>query len=148
MARSFTLIGGEDPPRHRQYHRPCGTRKLQEISTFDHNGHRYRERFFRAAAAPFLPNAVRTPDDRCAIVRFFLAAAAAFLIFVRAPARCFLVATVILSIATLLLLHRLCFFSGFTLWSLRRDLHRELGECLLIPIHMGSFLFAHFADRL
>ena len=44
--------------------------------------------FFRAAA-PFLPNSVRTAFGRCAIVLFFRAEAAAFLMFLRAAARCF-----------------------------------------------------------
>jgi hypothetical protein len=52
----------------------------------------YLERFFRAAAAPFFPNAVRTFDDKFAMVLFFLAPAAAFFIFVRAATRCFSVA--------------------------------------------------------
>jgi hypothetical protein len=52
----------------------------------------YLERFFRAAAAPFLPSAVRTFDDKFAMVLFFLAPAAAFLIFLRAAVRCFSVA--------------------------------------------------------
>jgi hypothetical protein len=50
----------------------------------------YRERFFRAAAAaPFFPNADRTFEGRLAMVRFFLAAAAAFFIFLRAAVRRF-----------------------------------------------------------
>ena len=52
----------------------------------------YLERFFRAAAAPFFPNAVRTPDGKFAMVLFFLAPAAAFFIFLRAAVRCFSVA--------------------------------------------------------
>lgn len=52
----------------------------------------YLERFFRAAAAPFFPNAVRTRDGKFAMVLFFLAPAAAFFIFLRAEARCFSVA--------------------------------------------------------
>src|SRR5216684_7395317 len=53
-----------------------------------------------------------------------------------------------ITLQTLLLFHRLCFFGGFTLWRLCRHLHRKLGESLLIPVHMGLFLFAHFPDRL
>ena len=52
----------------------------------------YLERFFRAAAAPFFPRAVRTRDGKFAMVLFFLAPAAAFFIFLRAAARCFSVA--------------------------------------------------------
>ena len=52
----------------------------------------YLARFLRAAAAPFLPNAVRTRDGKFAMVLFFLAAAAAFFIFLRAAALCFSVA--------------------------------------------------------
>ena len=52
----------------------------------------YLERFFRAAAAPFFPNAVRTRDGRFAMVLFFLAPATAFFIFLRAAARCLSVA--------------------------------------------------------
>jgi len=52
----------------------------------------YLERFFRAAAAPFFPNAVRTCDGKFAMVPFFLAPAAAFFIFLRAAVRCFSVA--------------------------------------------------------
>jgi hypothetical protein len=46
------------------------------------------ERLRFAAAAPFLPSAVRTDFGRCAMVRFFLAALAAFLMFLRAAAVC------------------------------------------------------------
>lgn len=54
----------------------------------------YFPRFFLAkAAAPFLPKCVRTCGGRCATVRLFRAAVAAFLIFLRAAARCFGVAT-------------------------------------------------------
>jgi hypothetical protein len=52
----------------------------------------YLERFFRAAAAPFFPKALRTRDGKFAMVLFFLAPAAAFFIFLRAAARCFSVA--------------------------------------------------------
>jgi hypothetical protein len=55
------------------------TRELQEVSPFDHKCRGCRESFLRGAAAPFLPNVVRTPNERFAIVRFFFAAAAAFL---------------------------------------------------------------------
>jgi hypothetical protein len=44
-------------------------------------------RFFLATAAPFFPSAVRVFFGRCAIVRFLLAAAAAFLMFRRAADR-------------------------------------------------------------
>ena len=47
-----------------------------------------RFRFLRAIFAPSLPNAVLTDFGRCAIVRFFFAAAAAFLMFLRAALRC------------------------------------------------------------
>jgi len=46
------------------------------------------ERLRFAACAPFLPSAVRTDFGRCAMVRFFLAALAAFLMFLRTAALC------------------------------------------------------------
>ncbi len=51
-------------------------------------------RFFFAAAAPFLPKAVRVDFERCEIVFFFFAADAAFLIFFFAAAVCFALAIV------------------------------------------------------
>ena len=45
-------------------------------------------RFCRATFAACLPSAVRVRLGRCAMVRFLLATAAAFLIFLRAAARC------------------------------------------------------------
>jgi hypothetical protein len=45
--------------------------------------------FFSATDAPCLPSAVRTDFGKCAIVRFFLAAADAFLIFFFAALLCF-----------------------------------------------------------
>src|SRR5439155_8041000 len=45
-----------------------------------------------AAAAPFLPSAVRVDFGRCAIVLFSLAALCAFLMFFLAALRCFSVA--------------------------------------------------------
>jgi hypothetical protein len=53
------------------------------------NGKTYDNRLRRAAWAPFLPNAVRTDLGKCAIVRFFLAALAAFLMFLREALLCF-----------------------------------------------------------
>jgi len=45
------------------------------------------QRFFFAALAPFLPKAVRVRFGKWAIVRFFRAARAAFLMFLRAAIR-------------------------------------------------------------
>jgi hypothetical protein len=45
--------------------------------------------FFLATDAPCLPSGVRTDFGKCAIVRFVLAAAAAFLIFFFAALLCF-----------------------------------------------------------
>ena len=50
---------------------------------------RLRQRYLRAAAAPFFPKAVRTFFGRWAMVRFSLAAVAAFLMFFRAAVFCF-----------------------------------------------------------
>src|SRR5262245_60910502 len=49
-------------------------------------------RFRLAAFAPSLPSAVRVFFGRCAIVRFFLAAREAFLMFFRASVFCFVLA--------------------------------------------------------
>lgn len=49
-------------------------------------------RFRRATLAPCLPSAVLTDLGRWAIVRFFFAAAAAFLMFFRAAFRCLVLA--------------------------------------------------------
>jgi hypothetical protein len=46
----------------------------------------------RATFAACLPNAVRVRFGKCAMVRFLLAAAAAFLMFLRAAARCLVLA--------------------------------------------------------
>lgn len=46
------------------------------------------ERLRFAAWAPFLPSAVRTDLGRCAMVRFFLAALAAFFMFLCAAVLC------------------------------------------------------------
>ena len=48
-----------------------------------------RQRYLRAAAAPFFPKAVRTFFGKWAMVRFSLAAVAAFLMFFRAAVFCF-----------------------------------------------------------
>jgi hypothetical protein len=45
--------------------------------------------FFLATDEPFLPSAVRTDFGKCAIVRFRLAADAAFLMFLLAAFLCF-----------------------------------------------------------
>ena len=62
--------------------------------------------FFCAAAAPFFPSAVRTDFGRCEIVRFFLAAAAAFEMFFLAAFFCFelaiLIAPVISNVLTVM----------------------------------------------
>ena len=50
---------------------------------------RLPQRYLRAAAAPFFPKAVRTFFGRWAMVRFSLAAVAAFLMFLRAAVFCF-----------------------------------------------------------
>lgn len=44
--------------------------------------------FFFAALAPSLPSAVRVRLGKCAMVRFFFAAFAAFSMFLRAARRC------------------------------------------------------------
>jgi len=49
-------------------------------------------RFRLAIFAPCFPRAVRTDLGRCAIVLFFRAAAAAFLMFLRAAFLCFVLA--------------------------------------------------------
>ena len=68
------------PQRHRE--RGVSERKIFEFP-------RLRQRYLRAAAAPFFPKAVRTFFGRWAMVRFSLAAVAAFLMFFRAAVFCF-----------------------------------------------------------
>src|SRR5579862_2754411 len=110
----------------------------------------YLARFFRAAAAPFFPNAVRTRDGRFAMVRFFVAAAAAFFIFLRAAARCFSVAIFPAPSRNrapdlvFLRMHLVVAILGlaFAVLSCRthRGFHRKPAQRFLIPIDMRFFL--------
>ena len=63
--------------------------RISEVSAYRPH-HRRRTRF--ATFAPCFPSAVRVFLDKCEMVFFLFAAAAAFLMFLRAAARCFVLA--------------------------------------------------------
>src|SRR5207237_9967981 len=72
-------VRGQRPPHRVCRESPARARRLNQD---------FFAAFARLTLFACLPMAVRVFFGRCAIVRFFLAAAAAFLMFLRAAARC------------------------------------------------------------
>ena len=91
VRRIYLLVHQSPVSRARRVHASMRRRRgrIDAISLTPGGGNHDRLCFRLAAFAPSLPRAVRVCFGRWAMVRFFLAAVAAFLMFRRAAVRCF-----------------------------------------------------------